>query len=316
MAQPTATHAERSTKGFTDKFANMIVPNFATPEECQALIRQTQNEDHAKLAEATVGSDRRKDAKVRNNTTAFVKKLDVPDSPEGILRRRVDELIQSRSQSNYNPDPNADTDEDSKDNKNTINDTAMSEPVQVQIYKPGQHYSKHTDSWDNHAVCNDKTKQRTWTCVLYLNDVEAGGTTTFPQIGTTLHRPSDPTRAPEQGTLACWYNVLPNLEANKLTEHQGDPVVRGEKYLANFWYQTNDKPQACKNSTGKTETQQGKRGIDRFLDGIHSSAGRTAWGIITGLLLLTIALLWLRDRRRAQANTNTKTPPGRKRGRR
>ena len=220
-------------KTFVDpsKFDNFVIDKFASPQECEALIRETQNKDHASLQDAIVGSDRRKDPKVRNNTTAFVKKRDDdPDSAEAKLRRRVDHLLQTH--------------------KNA--DTSMSEPLQVQIYKPGQHYSKHTDSWENASVCTGKANQRTWTCVLYLNDVTGGGTTTFPQIksegsgkGLVLHRPSDPTRAPEQGTLACWYNILPNFEANPLTEHQGDDVTRGEKYLANFWYQTKDKPQAC-----------------------------------------------------------------------
>lgn len=270
---------DKTTDKFTDKFDNLLVRNFATPQECQALIQQTQNKDQANVTDATVGSDRRKDPKVRNNQTAFVKKRD--NSPEHVLRQRVDQLLQTRKHA----------------------DTSISEPLQVQIYKPGQHYSKHTDSWENDAVCNDKTKQRTWTCVLYLNDVQAGGTTTFPQIDTVLHRPDDPTRAPEQGTLACWYNILPNLEANKLTEHQGDDVVQGEKYLANFWYQTEAKPQACAAKVSANANAKEKLSVANLFDGAHSSAGRIAWKVIVGAIILAILLLWWKGARRDNKQT-------------
>jgi hypothetical protein len=65
---------------------------------------------------------------------------------------------------------------------------------------------------------------------LYLNDPLGGGTTSFPRIGVTLR--------PELGKLVCWCNVDENMSVNDLTEHQGDDVTEGKKWLANFWFGT------------------------------------------------------------------------------
>ena len=204
---------------FTDKFDNFVVPNFATPEECRRLVEAS--EATSNRHRATVGSDRRTDAKVRNNTTAFLAKEDSGDMVE-----RVSALLEKQR-------PGV--------------DASLCEGVQVQIYEPGEHYTKHTDSWRNDVLCPDTVsgwlpgkkhhplpRQRTWTCVLYLNDVEEGGTTTFPKAGAVV--------SPELGKLACWNNVHPDLSANVMTEHQGDDVIKGKKWLANFWFNTEDGP--------------------------------------------------------------------------
>lgn len=208
---------------FTDKFKTMVVKGFATDAECDEIVKTARQKKHQKPA--IVGSGRKSDTKIRNNTTAFLPTK--KSSAEHRLRGRVSQLLRDRQQVN----------------------TKAPEDVQVQYYTPGQHYSKHTDSWGEADVCAKKAVQRTWTCVLYLNDVEAGGTTTFPKAGAVLE--------PEKGKLACWDNLDETGRANQLTEHQGDDVTKGEKFLANFWYDLVGPSPTCKeNATtgGKNRT--------------------------------------------------------------
>ena len=70
---------------------------------------------------------------------------------------------------------------------------------------------------------------RVLTAYLYLNDVEAGGGTNFPQLDITV--------MPKRGRLLLWPSVL-DEDPNKKdysTTHQALPVEAGEKYGANGW---------------------------------------------------------------------------------
>lgn len=286
-------------------FDNFVIRGFATPQECQALVEQAKA---SRTESATIGHNRKKDDKVRNNKTAFIPKDDRKDTPEARMRAKVDAALQSQRGA----------------------DTSHPEPVQVQIYQPGQHYSKHTDSWENESVCKNRVKQRTWTCVLYLNDVAGGGTTSFPKAKLKLHRAGDPSRAPEQGTLACWYNVLPDLQANPDTQHQGDDVTKGEKFIANFWYNTLDKPaQACAQLEAQ-EKQQRQQKQERQRARKERTAIAVAVAASAAACLLALAALArLRRRRRrnelprrqqqthafATANAPLPPPPRRQEGR-
>jgi len=67
------------------------------------------------------------------------------------------------------------------------------------------------------------------TLFLYLNDVEAGGGTDFPQLGLTV--------LPKRGSALLWPSVLDADPDSKdpRTEHQALPVEAGTKYGANAW---------------------------------------------------------------------------------
>lgn len=185
---------------FTDKFDSLVIENFATDEECKQLIDIVEAGDkHG----ATIGAERVSDTSIRNNLTAY---LDAPKS----IRDKINKLLQS---------------------KGVKTDTY--ERVQVQIYEPGQYYKEHHDSWDENQLCKaDGTspKQRSWTCVLYLNEVDGGGGTYFPLVDKRV--------MPKKGQVACWNNLGPDGKTNQLTKHMGEDVTAGKKYLANFWYNT------------------------------------------------------------------------------
>lgn len=111
-------------------------------------------------------------------------------------------------------------------------DPRHGEPVQGQRYAVGQEFKSHCD-WFNPGG-EDFQKycaiagQRTWTFMIYLNDVEAGGATRFKMIGKTIQ--------PEAGKLVCWNNRAPDGVVNNATLHHGMKVRAGVKYVITKWY--------------------------------------------------------------------------------
>ena len=69
---------------------------------------------------------------------------------------------------------------------------------------------------------------------MYLNDVEAGGQTAFPRALSGNGSEALVLR-PRKGSAVLFYNLLEDGNADNLTLHAALPVIKGEKYLANFW---------------------------------------------------------------------------------
>jgi prolyl 4-hydroxylase len=102
-----------------------------------------------------------------------------------------------------------------------------SEYLQLLRYEVGQFYQQHHDYIAYHLERAQGV--RTLTVFLYLNDVEAGGGTDFPNLGLTV--------MPKRGKAVIWPSVLdsdPNQKDGR-TEHQALPVEKGIKYGANAW---------------------------------------------------------------------------------
>ena len=111
-------------------------------------------------------------------------------------------------------------------------DPAHGEPVQGQRYAVGQEFKPHTDYFEPQGADFQKycsvAGQRTWTFMIYLNDVEAGGGTRFKVIKKTFQ--------PETGKLLCWDNKRPDGSCNAATLHHGMKVRKGVKYVITKWY--------------------------------------------------------------------------------
>lgn len=111
-------------------------------------------------------------------------------------------------------------------------DPAHGEPVQGQRYDVGQEFKSHTDYFSpdgqDFAKFCSVAGQRTWTFMIYLNEVAAGGATRFKVIGKTFQ--------PEAGKLLCWNNRKPDGRVNPATLHHGMKVRKGVKYVITKWY--------------------------------------------------------------------------------
>ena len=113
------------------------------------------------------------------------------------------------------------------------------EQIQGQKYEVGQEFRFHTDYFDPDLLKKDASinGQRTWTFMIYLNDVEEGGYTSFPRAFCSC--------APKTGTAIVWNNLYspatsPNAgdwgKENPFSSHCGMPIVRGEKYILTKWF--------------------------------------------------------------------------------
>jgi len=105
------------------------------------------------------------------------------------------------------------------------------EPIQVLHYTPGAEYKAHHDYFDPAQPGNDQVLamggQRVATLVMYLNDVEAGGSTVFPALGLDV--------LPRRGSAVYFAYTNERGETDARTLHGGSAVVAGEKWIATKW---------------------------------------------------------------------------------
>jgi len=111
-------------------------------------------------------------------------------------------------------------------------DPVFGEPLQGQRYAEGQEFKPHTDYFapagrDFQRYCA-LSGNRTWTFMVYLNEVGAGGATRFKLLDKTFQ--------PEAGKLLCWNNRLADGGVNHATLHHGMKVRKGVKYVITKWY--------------------------------------------------------------------------------
>lgn len=105
------------------------------------------------------------------------------------------------------------------------------EGLQVVHYRTGGQYLPHFDfapPGDPGVIGHlSSGGQRVATLVVYLNDVEAGGGTSFPEAGVSF--------SPRKGQ-AVYFRYFNNLgQLDTATVHAGLPVLSGEKWIINKW---------------------------------------------------------------------------------
>ena len=111
-------------------------------------------------------------------------------------------------------------------------DQAYSEVIQGQYYEVGQQFKQHTDYFeeDEFATHCAEFGQRTYTIMIYLNEVEKGGETCFVNI--------DEEFKPMTGTAVIWNSLNPDGTPNSNTMHQAKPVEQGYKAVITKWFRT------------------------------------------------------------------------------
>ncbi|SKA77166.1 2OG-Fe(II) oxygenase superfamily protein [Prosthecobacter debontii] len=107
-----------------------------------------------------------------------------------------------------------------------------SEPIQGQVYGPGQQFKLHTDYFTprtpefvEHASIRG---QRTWTFMVYLEAPEEGGSTFFKKLNLAV-----PCRA---GTAVVWNNLKADGSVNPHSLHEGTKVHSGMKVIITKWF--------------------------------------------------------------------------------
>jgi len=90
-------------------------------------------------------------------------------------------------------------------------------------YEVGEFFNEHHDG-----------DFRAKSMLIYLNDVEEGGHTEFPNLGLSV--------APRKGAAIMWTNTLPDGTADERLVHAGLPVVKGTKYAINCFVGKDPRP--------------------------------------------------------------------------
>lgn len=104
------------------------------------------------------------------------------------------------------------------------------EGMQVLFYGVGAEYKPHYDYFDpaepGTPSILKRGGQRVGTLVMYLNEPECGGGTTFPDVGLEV--------APQRGNAVFFSYDQPHPSTRTL--HGGAPVTAGEKWVATKWF--------------------------------------------------------------------------------
>jgi len=107
-----------------------------------------------------------------------------------------------------------------------------SEYFQLLRYEKDQYYRSHSD-YISHQI-DRPMGVRILTFYFYLNDVDAGGGTHFPELGMTV--------TPKKGRAVLWPSVYDHEPHTRdpRSDHEAMPVVNGVKYGANAWLHQRD----------------------------------------------------------------------------
>lgn len=177
------------------------IDDFLSDDECKILIEKMK----PVLKQSTV-TNPDADKEVRTSETAYLRVMD----PEiANLNLKIHEIMRIPLE--------------------------LAEEPQGQRYLVGQEFKKHCDWFDKNSPYNQvhlNMGQRTFTFMIYLNDVEEGGETFFTKINLAVK--------PQKGKALVWNNIAADRGGNWWSEHWGKPVIKGEKYIITKWFREHD----------------------------------------------------------------------------
>jgi len=110
---------------------------------------------------------------------------------------------------------------------------SIAESLQVVRYKSGEEYTPHHD-FVSPPINNRYQPTRFATLLIYLNDVKGGGETRFPRA-VNNYNAEGLEITPKRGTAVLFYNTLEDGNFDDLSQHGGNKVLKGNKWLANLW---------------------------------------------------------------------------------
>lgn len=170
-----------------------IIDEFLSPTICENVIKELKSN----LEPSTLTRDDPTDPYFRTSSTGIFSKTSTQD----FVDKKMSDIILAKK----------------------------SETPQIQHYDISQEFKPHWDGFDPKYDKKFYDKgQRSWTFMIYLNNVEEGGETHFPKLGETI--------VPKLGRAVIWYNLDKNGDLDRDTLHQGKPIVKGEKYIITKWF--------------------------------------------------------------------------------
>jgi len=111
-------------------------------------------------------------------------------------------------------------------------DPRMGETMQGQRYSVGQQFKAHQDYFHVDQpywkIEEGRGGQRSWTCMIYLDEPAGGGQTLFEQARLQV--------APRTGMLLAWNNMNDDGSPNAQSMHESLPVTAGIKNIVTKWF--------------------------------------------------------------------------------
>jgi prolyl 4-hydroxylase len=185
--------------------------NFLSHQQCDALVQDALRH---KMVASEVGEENHElDTNVRKSKQIWFKN-DANDVT-AYIHNKVHELIKSS---------------DIAACMTGIDPNVNFEDIQVVRYDEKGKYDPHFDGTE----CGDDigvkcfVNQRIATVLIYLNDDFEGGETRFPNLGISIK--------PQKGkAVFFWVSDRKNRWVYEETLHGGDPVLKGQKWIATQW---------------------------------------------------------------------------------
>ena len=182
----------------SDRLEIYLALEYLQPGECQALIQI--GEGRLRRSTVTVPVD---DPDYRTSQTCDIGLIDDPFVGE--LQKRI---------------------------ANTLGiELSHAEVMQLQRYEPGEQFKGHTDYFEpgsqEYAENALQSGNRTWTFMIYLNEVSGGGETRFDALGVAFKA--------RTGMAVIWNNHWAGAP-NPNSIHAGQPVNEGVKYVVTQWF--------------------------------------------------------------------------------
>ncbi|XP_062155893.1 probable prolyl 4-hydroxylase 9 [Alnus glutinosa] len=189
-------------------------PNFATPEQCQGVIKMAEPRLRPSTLALRPGDTEESTKGIRTSSGVF---LSAEEDKTGIL-----DVIEGKIA------------------RATMLPRNHGEAFNILRYEVGQLYKSHYDAF-NPTEYGPQKSQRVASFLLYLSDVE-GGETMFPfENGLNMDASYDFQDCtglkvkPRKGDGLLFYSLFPNATIDPMSLHGSCPVIRGVKWVATKW---------------------------------------------------------------------------------
>jgi prolyl 4-hydroxylase len=165
----------------------------------------------------------------------FIRQIEENNQPSRVSENYSSNITNFRTSSTSNLSPQ---NESVRNLKNKIAKylnlpISHGESLQGQRYRPGQYFKQHNDSFYGGSYETEclYSGNRTHTFMLYLNDVDDGGETSFINLNKKVK--------PKAGKAVIWTN-LKNGRTDDTFLHEGCEVKLGTKYIITSWWRENE----------------------------------------------------------------------------
>jgi prolyl 4-hydroxylase len=243
------------------------IENFLSAEECKEVIRLGLDQG---LTESTLHvsplAKQNRDTSTRSSSNAWLSR-DTSSLTKTIYEKAA-ELTK------------IDSNLFRKFHESSAQHHSIAESLQVVRYKKGEEYTPHHD-FISPSINDRYQPSRFATLLIYLNDVKEGGETRFPRAVNNFNAEGIEI-TPKVGSAVLFYSSLEDGNFDDLSQHGGNKVLAGNKWLANLWVRSSSLFRLCCESSILFVSH------DRFFVCLPIDLGSRDWIVDAAIVLLTV----------------------------